>query len=175
MFKKEINYSETIIGAMMAFALIGIFWIIGFFGNGILAIFLLGFILIFYGWRCSAFAYKTISWPSVDGVVNTSEIKEITVADSQYGASKYYYPHIEYKYSVDGIDYMCDSIGLYSKDYRFYEASEAQNKLENIISSKILIIFYNPREPSWGIIENGLSKKRKEHFLAIQLAAGGSL
>ncbi|WP_051654209.1 DUF3592 domain-containing protein [Persephonella sp. KM09-Lau-8] len=85
-------------------------------------------------------------WPKTEGIIIKSEIQK----DKRTIAYDYYYPHIEYKYTVNGKEYISNRIFLteMASDY------ETIKKLvEKFPEGSKVKVYYNPFNPSDAVLK----------------------
>lgn len=77
----------------------------------------------------------------------------------------YYYPRVEYIYKVDDIEYKNTSYAL-DLDSCFCKDSESCQKLID----EIKYVYYNPKNVTESAINTSISKKRKEHYIVLEIS-----
>jgi len=98
---------------------------------------------------------KSMSWPSVGAVVNSSEVEVRREYDPEDGESVYYYPRINYTYSVDGQNFK-------GNKYKIMEASMSRRKARTVVAGfspgDQITVFYDPEKPEESVMQPGEQK-----------------
>jgi hypothetical protein len=126
-------------------------------------LYLLGFILLIYVIVRSYLGVSSTHWPTVDGVVEKSEIIERKNRNSSANRI-FYHPLIEYCYEVNSRKYSSSSV-----DSRL-SGSTNKNYIENLVSNfkagDKAIVYYNPYIHSISFLRAGLYQKAAYTTLA---------
>lgn len=93
------------------------------------------------------------SWPTAQGTVTSSGVRESESKDSDGHISKTYHPQVEFKYSVAGQAYESTRIkvGLPSSRNQTAAATIAGRYPAN---TKVTVL-YDPQDPAYGVLESG--------------------
>jgi hypothetical protein len=119
---------------------------------GILLLFgLIGGGLSFWGWTILQDARASVSWPTAEGVVSSSEVDHST--DAEGGDS--YSPEVTYQYQVDGQNLANNQIKFGENSY------SSRRKAEEIAAAypvgKQVTVYYEPERPDNAVLEPGVS------------------
>lgn len=95
-------------------------------------------------------AYKSKSWPTVNGIIVSSEIEQKSVMDSH---RKQYRLKIFYYYYVNNEKYESERISFSEKSYP--TKIKAQEQLDKYTKNSNIKVFYNPQNPTQSVIEPG--------------------
>ena len=119
---------------------------------------MLGAAFLFVGWKFNRIAteIKSLQWPVASGVVESSDFNTST-RRSGNTASTTYHGKFNYRYSVDGREYI---------GHRYDTKGNMQtgNEIESvefaaqIKNNSNIDIFYNPNDPSESLLKNGISE-----------------
>ncbi|MCE9615315.1 MAG: DUF3592 domain-containing protein [Lentisphaerae bacterium] len=124
----------------------------------------IGIVFIMHGaWRMHL-ADASMGWPNVKGTIVSSDVTEGTALD---GASKYY-PHITFRYVVDGLTYESDqyTFGQRSSMNELY----AQGLVDGFARNSEATVYYNPDRPEQAVLQVGDSTG-----LRIRIGTGAAL
>lgn len=121
---------------------------------------LAGILFIVIGSKNIYQAYKSSSWPSVQGRIISSEIKSHsrTYRDTTTNREKnetVYDAHINYGYVINGITYSNDDVkigGIIQTNTTIW----ARKLLDKYPQGKVVNVYYNPEDPSQSVLEKGL-------------------
>ena len=110
---------------------------------------------IYWGGLLYRQAEASQSWPSVDGLIVWSEIKENhdRVNVLTYDAA------VEFAYKVDGKRYT-------SKHTRNSSSSEVREVVNRYPAGKPVKVFYDPQRPDFGVLEPGVNADNYVVFVA---------
>jgi len=118
---------------------------------------------IFFGYTVLSFydsdiskGKESVNWYETTGVITSSYLATDTDYDSDYGDSTTYTPKIEYKYSVNGINYSGNKVSFEIVSGTDY--SWAQSKVDSYYEGKVVSVYYNPNNPSESVLEKGFSE-----------------
>ena len=121
---------------------------------------LIGLSCIVFGIWTLAKAHSSRSWPSVIGIIQSSDIGSLGPRDKDTS----YKPVIRYSYTVNGNDFstsvICFGLESYSGSIDF-----AEGYVGKYPSGKRVDVFYNPFSPSIAVLEPGVSPRS---FIPIQ-------
>lgn len=106
---------------------------------------LAGLFLSIYATNSAVNAYKSKSWPTVEGTIITSEV----VRHSKYES------HVIYTYSVDTLDFSSEKISLTpTAQYKYKEgAAKVTNKYP--VNTKVKV-YYDPNRFDFALLEPGI-------------------
>jgi hypothetical protein len=121
----------------------------GFF---FLILLVLGGGLIFYSLRSRKKADQSRGWPSTNGKVIASEIRESKSTDEDGRVKVSYYPHVEYAYEVNGQNYISKQIS-FGGVLGYNDRTKVQAKLEHYPVGSTVLAFYNPEKPAEAVVE----------------------
>lgn len=110
---------------------------------------LIGAGLTYWGWNILQTAKASASWPTVEGVVTSSEVSHST--DSDGGDS--YSPEVTYRYQVGDVFYENNTIKFGENAY------SSRRKAENIAATypagRDVTVYYDPDQPDRSVLEPG--------------------
>ena len=121
----------------------------GFF---FLVLLILGGGLVFYNARSRKKADLSHGWPSTNGKVIVSEIRESKSTDEDGRIKVSNYPHIEYAYEVNGQNYISKQIS-FGGVLGYNDRDKVQTKLEHFPVGSMVLAFYNPEKPTEAVVE----------------------
>jgi hypothetical protein len=102
-------------------------------------------------------------WSKSNIEILNSEIIEKEIPDKFLNLI-YYYPYIEYQYTVNGQKFHSN---IYAFDIESYLCQEI-NECDDLIK-QINEVYYNPKNYNEAYIKTSISTKRKQHFIALEL------
>ena len=112
---------------------------------------LIGGGLSFWGWTILQDARASASWPTAEGIVNSSEVDRST--DGEGGTS--YSPEISYQYLVNDLNYTNNTIKFGENSY------SSRRKAEEIAAAypvgRQVAVYYDPLEPDKSVLEPGVT------------------
>jgi hypothetical protein len=102
-------------------------------------------------------ANKAKGWPTAQGMVVSSEVREHQNYDSEDGRSSINYePVVQYSYTVNGTPYTASRIAYGANQF---DHNTAQNKANRYAAGSAVTVHYNPGDP---------------HDVVLETEAGGS-
>jgi hypothetical protein len=115
-------------------------------------------------------AVVSLSWPATEGTVVSSEL-----AETGFSTDEGWYPHVLYRYSVDGKDYVSDDvevIGVANGSTDYY----ARRVIERYPVGAQVEVHYAPDSPAVALLESGMPNNDIfTSLLFLGGAAGGVL
>lgn len=115
------------------------------------------------------FGLASRSWPSAEGVIESSEMKKVRKHDN--GTA--WQPKVKYRYQVDGRDYVGGNIAYHMQGQNSYGASSGTLSLYP--SGAVTTVYYDPGKPSRSVLEPGISVNNYILLvLSIALTAAGA-
>lgn len=121
----------------------------GFF---FLVLLILGGGLVFYSARSRKKADQSQGWPSTNGKIIVSEIRESKSTDEDGRTKVTYYPHIEYAYEVNGQNYVSKQIS-FGGVLGYNDPAKVRTTLDHYPVGSIMLAFYNPEKPAEAVVE----------------------
>ena len=113
----------------------------------ILVLFILsGLIASLWGWKIIAQGKKTLHWPTTQGMIQTSS------ANTRHGDLL---PHIEFRYSVDGVEHQCPV--TFSGDITPSEEF-CNSYLTKYPHGKEVLVYYDPANADNATLEPGVNQ-----------------
>ncbi|MGB8980394.1 MAG: DUF3592 domain-containing protein [Anaerolineales bacterium] len=115
-----------------------------------------GLILIYTYFRNLARVRDSAGWPTSQGTVVESRVRESTSQDQDGFTSTSYFPEVRYLYHVLGSEYEGNMITFGS------QSGGAQNKVVEVINryptGSTVTVYYDPEKPSMAVLERSVSK-----------------
>ncbi len=118
---------------------------------------LIGVIVLFFGLRGLIRAKESLSWPTVPGTVEKSNV-EYQRGDKGGGT---YHAVIRYVYTVGGVKHSGDRVAY--GDYGSSDSSHAQGVVDEYPKGKAVKVYYLPENPGECLLEPGV--KAQSWFL----------
>lgn len=113
---------------------------------------IIGACVLFFGFRSMGRAKASLEWPSVNGVVASSEI------DKKRGDNgTTYSAEILYDYEVGGVTYSSNRVGY--GDFGSSDPSWARKVVNRYPQGKEVTVYYMPDKPEESTLEKGVHKK----------------
>lgn len=116
-----------------------------------------GIALIVISQRNRKKGLESQNWPSVNGLVTVSEIKQGMDRDEDDHVTYHYSPKVEYTYEVGGQTYHAKTIS-----FGGVVAYKNPNKVQPVLARYPLQgnvrVFYNPLKPQEAVLEQGAGK-----------------
>lgn len=166
------RYIRKLIVVFVIFAVSGIFlFLIPNQSHLVLLIF--SFFLMYYGWVWLRYYSSLKDWQRVDARILVILEKEIDEHENSI-PTKYFYPEIEYEYTIENKLYVSNTVGHGIENYWVPEYDDSGWKNKNEVKfwnswkkNTMIQIFVNPNNPRISVIVNKLKSNRKSHYLAI--------
>lgn len=148
-------------------------------GIFVVAFVALGAFLLIYGLRSKRKAGASQGWPSVQGQIVTSEVKQSISHDDDGGQSVSYYPAVQYAYQVNGQGYMGKQIS-FGGTLGGNDPAKAQAKLAPYPPNAMVTVYYDPAKPQDAVLERSSGGATwaiavGAVVLALSLCGGGAL
>lgn len=123
-----------------------------------LGLYLFGALLAGFGVYFYFLASAAESWPSVEGEVISTKVRMSVsrVGDAAHRTYEYY-PVIQYKYEVNGIEYAGERYQLGTTMEKFKEKKDATEMARGYPTGSKIPIYYDPNDPSGAVIEPSFS------------------
>ena len=113
---------------------------------------LLGAGALYYGQGELAMAKMSANWPSVAGIVQSSDIEWENSNNNDGGRSAY--AKVVYTYDVDGHRHTCNRV-LFG-DYGSSDASHADSIVSQYKPGQPVTVYYKPSDPSVAVLQPGM-------------------
>jgi hypothetical protein len=114
------------------------------------------------GWGCYQ-GWRTLSWPTVEGVILGSEMRIVTSerrqSDGSTSTEQRATVDIKYTYQVDGRDHVSDGIQPYS--YGMQNSALAREQAWRYPANAKVRVAYDPDDPAHAYLEPGASSVSK--------------
>jgi len=121
----------------------------GFF---FLILLVLGGGLVFYSYRSRKKADQSLGWPSTNGKVIVSEIRESKSTDEDGRVKVSYYPHIEYTYEVNVQHFNSKQIS-FGGVLGYNDPAKVRVILDHYPIGSTVLVYYNPEKPAEAVVE----------------------
>lgn len=115
-----------------------------------LIFFIVGGIVLFFGYSWYKKAKATEKWPTTEGIVLTAEVNS-----HQSDGSTMYKPLIEYKYSVNGKEFKSPKYSY--AEYSSSNSDHAYEVINKYPKGERVTVFYNPEKHYDAVLEPGTS------------------
>ena len=114
---------------------------------------LLALCLALLGVRMSDYLHEAHSawWPVVEGVVMESRL-----AFMQTRRGPLYMPSVHYQYRLGNREFTDSKLDFHTQD-RWHSRQYAERKLAQYPDGKVVSVAYDPRDPSFAVLEPGLT------------------
>ena len=129
-----------------------------------LAMFAAGIFLMAWGVYEIKGSNESRNWPSTQGTISSSYIREQTRRDSKRHTSITYFPRVLYQYKVDGRHYTSHRIEFGGESGGMKRM--AKKVVDRYPSGKKVTVYYNPQDPKYGVLEAGFTWSSLIVFLA---------
>ena len=112
-------------------------------------------VALFVYWGKPTFekAQASKNWPTVSGVVKTSEVTVSETRDRKK-RSTMYTPEIAFTYDIDGRSYVSSQIGV-SSGWSSSNSSSAYQLTNKYPVGEPVVVAYDPANPSFAVLETG--------------------
>lgn len=107
----------------------------------------------FVHFRSAKKAANSAGWPTVQGTVQASSVRENLETDSEGDNERAFYPNVHYSYSVGGQSYTGDRIVFGGKS-RFTRDTDAQAVCDRYPQGSPVAVRYNPAKPDEAVLES---------------------
>ncbi len=108
--------------------------------------------LLLYSQNSKKKAGASQQWPSADGSITVSEVRESVSRDEDGDTSISYYPHVEYSYTVAGQTYTSKQVA-FGGVKGFNDHARAQADLAKYPFGTRVQVYYNPQKPGEAVLE----------------------
>lgn len=140
----------------------------------IIVVLIISQILTYFNIKSDAeFAVKTKSWPTISGTILSSKINEVQVKQGKTHV-KGYEAAINYKYNLNGKDYLSNSIHLAYEAGTNYDY--AKYYVDKYPAGSTQFVYYNPDDYSFALLEAGheaeILAEGEKVYIVIGLIAG---
>ncbi len=108
-------------------------------------------VTVFFGWPMYQRAQASLSWPTADGTVVSSELATRTVK-----LKKKYCPVVSYTYTVNGTERTSKNIWAMTGDYSS-DREQQQAVLDNYPVGATVKVYYDPAQPDVAVLEPGVT------------------
>ena len=124
-------------------------------------------------------AHASRSWPSVDSVIRSAEVRRVDVV-TEYSAGTVYEAKVCFDFVVNGTMHTSDSISIITTAYNaFSKEIDAMIYIEPFPIGKPVKVYYDPKNPLFGVLKPGFSedflKYRKKALWRMAVLAVGIL
>ena len=106
----------------------------------------------FFHFQSARKAAGSAAWPTAEGTVQASSVRENLETDSEGDSERAFYPNVQYAYSVGGQSYTSDRIAFGGKP-RFAKAADAQAVCDRYRQDARVAVRYNPAKPEECVLE----------------------
>jgi uncharacterized protein DUF3592 len=114
-----------------------------------------GALLLYFGLRNLLWARESTSWPTAKGTIVSSDVHEDREWDNNTGRErKSYGAQVHYTYVVDGKTIEGTRVAF--GDYASENSEHAQGIVDRYPRGKDVTVYYQPEDPSEGLLEPGL-------------------
>ena len=107
----------------------------------------------FFHFQSAKKAANSASWPTAQGTVQASSVRENLETDSEGDNERAYYPNVHYAYSVAGESFTGDRIVFGGKS-RFTRETDAQAVCARYPQGGSVAVRYNPAKPDEAVLES---------------------
>ena len=120
-------------------------------GTGFIAIGIAVF--VYWGKPTLENSQASKNWPTVSGVVKTSEVSQSKSRDSN---SRMYSPHVTFEYEVDGHTFVSSKVAVSSgSGWSSSESSSSYQVVNKYPQGSAVKVAYDPEDPSYAVLETG--------------------
>lgn len=113
----------------------------------------LGVFLIIFNQRNKKKAGASQSWPSAAGQITQAYVRQSTSTDTDGDMSTYYYPHLEYTYTVMGQTYTGKRVA-FGAETGYGNDAQASAKLSRFpAAGSPVTVYYDPQNPAEAVLE----------------------
>ncbi|MBN2043700.1 MAG: DUF3592 domain-containing protein [Anaerolineales bacterium] len=123
-------------------------------GGLVLALFIGGGVVIFFGIKNRKKAEASNAWPSAGGMITATWIEENTDHDEDGYSSTTYTPKWEYKYQVGGYEYTSQKIS-FGGVTGYGRRKRAQEELDKFPANSQVRVYYDPNDPNQSVLIKG--------------------
>lgn len=99
-------------------------------------------------------AKRSERWPTASGAISANWLKVLIGRNGR----RFYHPEITFRYRVGGADYQSSRIS-FAFDRNQRDQREAQNILDRYPMGSVVKVYYEPGNPSFGILEPGRNEE----------------
>ena len=173
--KKLIFFSIKLVGVLC------IAFVIVVFNPKYAHYFLLAMSLVFFTLGLNLlFQYKLrLSWEEKKGILKSIQECEEEVAISEYTRIKYFYPVVEYEYTINGNKHIGNTVSFEKENVWVPEVDSWGNptpsELKWWLSMKAgdeLPVYVNPKNENQAVLVKSVAKSRWSHCLVLLLVGG---
>ena len=107
----------------------------------------------FFHFQSGRKAAGSAAWPTAEGTVQASSVRENLETDSEGDSERAFYPNVQYAWSVGGQSYTSDRIAFGGKS-RFTRAADAQTVCDRYPQGSRVAVRYNPDRPEESVLES---------------------
>jgi hypothetical protein len=108
--------------------------------------------LLFFSIRSRKKAQTSQNWPGTQGTVTVSAVRESSSTNDDGYTSTYYYPKVEYEYTVMGQPYTGKNIS-FGGATGYGNPLQVEPKLASYPVGAHVTVYYNPEKPSEAVLE----------------------
>ncbi|MDA3894800.1 MAG: DUF3592 domain-containing protein [Desulfobacteraceae bacterium] len=120
-----------------------------------LAMFAVGIFLMSWAGYEMKGAAESRAWPEAQGSITSSHVSKETSRDSEQRLRTTYYPNVAYQYQIAGRGYTGTRINFGGRTGGMEWV--AQRTVDRYPAGKIIIVHYNPQEPTYAVLEAGIT------------------
>ncbi len=111
-----------------------------------------GVALVLWGARSKKKAGASLQWPATSGTITASEVRQGTNTDEDGLTTYYYFPHVEYSYSIAGQTFNSKQISFGGRQ-GFNSPTNVQTIVAKYPINSIVQVFYNPQKQAEAVLE----------------------
>jgi hypothetical protein len=122
----------------------------------VLGMFAAGIVLLAWGAYEIKGSRESGSWPTAQGTIRSSSVSKRTTRDSNHRTRTTCYPKVGFQYQVDGRNYTSSRIAFGTGDTGG-SAKWARKIVNKYPVGKTVMVYYNPQDPQYGVLESGIT------------------
>lgn len=107
----------------------------------------------FFHFRSARKAASSANWPTAQGTIQASSVRENLETDSEGDNERAFYPNVHYAWSAGGQSYTGDRIVFGGKS-RFTRESDAKAVCDRYPQGSQVAVRYNPANPQEAVLES---------------------
>lgn len=167
LFRESVEFGPVaaLVGVMTAALLVAGFapafvWIIGV---------LLGAALAGHGARWLSRVAAVKNWPTVEGTVLESEVRELAVPYRTH-VSVHHYPSVRVEYYAGGGRRTAEGFTIAPRDHADVDPEAARSLLASYRPGTRVAVRLSPRDPGTAVLHTEVSRRTRSHYLALVIA-----
>lgn len=107
------------------------------------------------------------NWRKTTGTIDSAEIGEYSLSESQYRRQTYYYPIIVFSFQLGARQIQSRNAAADLRSHWSPDKAEIESAMKQYEAGNTVTVYVNPRRPSHSVLWPGLSRYRRSHYLAI--------